>query len=87
MQRFFNAIERAGNRLPHPVVLFASLCLGVALLSWALAAVAKPSMAAEVVSAIMIFFILSSEVGVVVSRLLVLLTDPARRACRGRPVC
>ncbi|MDF3932332.1 AbgT family transporter [Pseudomonas citronellolis] len=38
MQRFFNAVERAGNRLPHPVVLFASLCLGVALLSWALAA-------------------------------------------------
>ncbi|KES21200.1 MULTISPECIES: AbgT family transporter [unclassified Pseudomonas] len=38
MQRFFNAIERAGNKLPHPVVLFAWLCLGVVLLSWALAA-------------------------------------------------
>lgn len=37
MQRFFNAIERAGNKLPHPVILFASLCVVVALLSWVLA--------------------------------------------------
>lgn len=37
MQRFFNAIERAGNRLPHPVILFMFLCILVAVLSWFLA--------------------------------------------------
>lgn len=31
--RFLNAVERAGNKLPHPTLLFVYLCLLIALLS------------------------------------------------------
>ena len=31
--RFLGAVERLGNRLPHPITLFAGLCLGVAAVS------------------------------------------------------
>lgn len=37
MQRFFNWVERAGNKLPNPVILFAYLCIIVAIASWAAA--------------------------------------------------
>lgn len=37
MQKFFNSIERAGNKLPHPFILFLWLCLVVAAFSWILA--------------------------------------------------
>ena len=37
MKRILNAIERAGDKLPHPVMLFLVLCVGVAVLSWVLA--------------------------------------------------
>lgn len=37
MQKFFNSIERAGNKLPHPFILFLWLCLIVAVFSWFLA--------------------------------------------------
>ncbi len=35
-QRFLDGVEFAGNKLPHPVTLFALLALAVVLLSWAL---------------------------------------------------
>lgn len=37
MQRFLSIIERAGNRLPHPFILFLILCLVVAVVSWLMA--------------------------------------------------
>ncbi|WP_218823754.1 AbgT family transporter [Inquilinus limosus] len=37
MQRFLAMIERAGNRLPHPFLLFLILCAVVAVLSWLMA--------------------------------------------------
>ncbi len=37
MQKLFNSIERAGNKLPHPFILFLWLCLVVAAFSWVLA--------------------------------------------------
>ena len=35
-QRFLDGVEYAGNKLPHPVTLFALLALAVVLLSWVL---------------------------------------------------
>src|SRR5215469_8706933 len=39
LQRILDAIERVGNKVPHPAVLFLALCAGVialsALLNWA----------------------------------------------------
>lgn len=37
LQKVFNGIETAGNKLPHPATLFALLALVVVLLSWLLA--------------------------------------------------
>ncbi|GAA2041791.1 AbgT family transporter [Yaniella flava] len=37
LQRIFNGIEIAGNKLPHPATLFALLALFVVVLSWLLA--------------------------------------------------
>jgi aminobenzoyl-glutamate transport protein len=37
MQRLLNVIERAGNRLPHPFILFLILCVVVAVVSWLMA--------------------------------------------------
>ncbi|MBA8902930.1 AbgT family transporter [Phyllobacterium sp. P30BS-XVII] len=37
MQRLLNVIERAGNRLPHPFILFLILCVVVAIVSWLMA--------------------------------------------------
>ncbi|GAA4910229.1 AbgT family transporter [Nesterenkonia rhizosphaerae] len=39
LQRFLDGIEFAGNKLPHPVTLFAGLALLIVLLSWALSQV------------------------------------------------
>jgi aminobenzoyl-glutamate transport protein len=56
MQRMLDAIERLGNRMPDPAILFLWLCLGVILLSQALQwldvkatyqVVAPPAVAAE----------------------------------------
>lgn len=33
MEKFFKFIERVGNKLPHPLILFVYLCLGILLLS------------------------------------------------------
>ena len=33
MQRFLDMIEIGGNKLPHPVTLFAMLCVAVAIIS------------------------------------------------------
>src|SRR5512139_3247938 len=33
MQRLLDVIERVGNKVPHPAVLFLLLCLGMILLS------------------------------------------------------
>lgn len=35
--RFLNFLERAGNRLPDPLILFAGLALAIPVLSWAVA--------------------------------------------------
>ena len=37
MQRVLDGIERVGNKMPDPAILFLWLCLGVILLSQALA--------------------------------------------------
>jgi aminobenzoyl-glutamate transport protein len=37
MQRILGAIERGGNRMPHPAILFLGLCIGVIVLSFVLA--------------------------------------------------
>jgi aminobenzoyl-glutamate transport protein len=37
MQRLLDGIERAGNKVPHPAVMFVALCVLVALLSAILA--------------------------------------------------
>ena len=34
LDRFLNAVERAGNRLPHPTLLFIQLAIAVLLMSW-----------------------------------------------------
>ncbi len=34
MERFFRFIERVGNKLPHPLILFAYLCVTILGLSW-----------------------------------------------------
>lgn len=34
LMKFLNRIEQAGNRLPHPTLLFIALCAAVLLLSW-----------------------------------------------------
>lgn len=34
MQRFLDLVERGGNKLPDPIVLFASLCAIIILASW-----------------------------------------------------
>lgn len=34
-QRFLDGVELVGNKLPHPVSLFALLAVAVVLLSWA----------------------------------------------------
>ena len=47
--RFLGAVERLGNRLPHPITLFAGLCLGVAAVS-ALCRALGVSAAGELVS-------------------------------------
>ena len=33
MARFLDIVERLGNLLPHPVTLFAMICVGILLLS------------------------------------------------------
>jgi aminobenzoyl-glutamate transport protein len=37
MQRLLDGVERVGNKVPHPAVMFVALCLLVALLSAILA--------------------------------------------------
>ena len=34
MQRFLDLVKRGGNKLPDPIVLFASLCAIITLASW-----------------------------------------------------
>ena len=46
--RALGAVERLGNRLPHPVTLFAILTLGIVLLSW-ICAVCGVSAAGEMI--------------------------------------
>lgn len=39
LNRFLNAVERAGNRLPHPIALFALFAVGIVVISGILSAI------------------------------------------------